>query len=1676
MKSVLFTILVMSILKLSISQENDYSWYKITSDPTNFWSDIHDYENYYKSKYPESLPEEKLGNIKDFYRFVNFWKSRMGLVDGQLSYLPYYEALNDFSLNSISSYCTESDPAEWELLGPVSYQTQSLGLVDEVLGDPNNPNSIIIGPQRGGIWKHQTSGNSWVAVTDNLRVPVLNASEIIRNKFNPNHLIASSGNNYHETYYGVGLLQSFNNGTTWEFVENFPTQDAPCANKIVQDPNDNDPSNGLTLYVITNDKLYKSENTGDTWTQIYNPLFTNFNYYLDLEIDDDGNIYITTFYKYGCNGHFYKYSSTGNWTDLNSNNQFGNFQRAMLTTPYSDKMFLLVDVQTGPDPVDQTRKIYKTTNNGATWSFITNGNNPGFKYEIEYSPLSNIVYLGHIGLSIFKDEAPYTKINVPLNEYSLHMDIRDFSFLGIINGYENVLAATDGGITLLKVNPNNLSDNSTQNLNGNFLPIGDFIGLGVNNTESEFIVSGAVHCNSFRFQNGAWERFWIYGDGGDCEINWNNPNIYYFQDNMTMYKYVNSIISSIYSINDWFIGMEYELNPNNPYLLYFGRKGKFMIYDENSDLLTTRIINSEMSKSGAIGITNNNIIYLADFEFDSETASYKLIKSINNGNTWQDLSFSNVYSNTGSLYGTLSFTLAWKTIEDIVFNPINPDELWISIGGVWREWTGLVHEKFRVLHSTNGGQTFYDYSEGLSALPLIALEYQVGSNNRLFAGTDAGVYYREPSMDQWECFSEGMPIACVTDLDYDPCSNYLYASTTGRAIYKTPVNFSNEDAGAMYPEESVWSSPKRIFYDLVIDAGTTLTIQSDVFMYCGAKITVEQGYQLPNGNWTSGGKLIIDGGTITSDCSSPWGGIYVYGNPGMHQYTIQGVCAQGQLILKNGAIVENAIHGSIAGGFLPNGNFDDTKTGGIIQVLANGSMTEPSATFYNCEWPVTIRPYQNHNPFSPNNVTSNLCSFGNARFVVDDNYYSTLWYVAFVRLKSVYGISFRGCTFENNQTYSSPVGDGISSDNSTFSVSAICNSNMLPCPDSYLDKCIFKNLTRGVFAQNLTLSSSTFSIKNAEFIDNSYGIKMNLVNNAVILFNDFILGEAAEQEKETCGEKASAYGIYTDNCTGFAIEENNFAKASGAPTGNYTGIRIANTKATDQIYNNDFEGLSYGNYSEGQNWKTNYSNLGLSYFCNDNISNYADIYVAPSSISGIQSLQGDISHSTGNKFSPTGSTWHFYNGGNHLVGYYYCQTCPGEYPETVSYVTREGVANVNRCLSHYGGGGTGGRTQLTEAELLEVEENYEQSLTDYTSVKSLYDNLKDGGNTQAMVEEVEEAWPQDMWELRAKLLGKSPHLSMEVLKEAADKTEVLPESVVFEIMAANPDELKKEELIKYLEDKENPLPQYMIDILKQVSTGTTYKTVLQQQMAKHNLEKTIAAHDIIRSILSDSVMDYNNLRNWLDNLGGMRADEEIIATYIEENNFNSAITLANMMPTFYSLSGTELNEYNYFLDVLNLTISLRQQGRIISDLDSTEIANLVIIANNSNGTAGSQAKSILESGFGYNFCKCLETEGTQGYKSSNVNLNELSKTYGFELNVEPNPAKEWTAFNYTIPDESIAGKINISDVTGKLIEILDINVNQGQLIWDTRTVANGVYFYVMEAGGFSKSGKIVISK
>ena len=841
---------------------------------------------------------------------------------------------------------------------------------------------------------------------------------------------------------------------------------------------------------------------------------------------------------------------------------------------------------------------------------------------------------------------------------------------------------------------------------------------------------------------------------------------------------------------------------------------------------------------------------------------------------------------------------------------------------------------------------------------------------------------------------------------------------------------------------------------LTLNPGTVLN------MLPGAKIIIEPG-----------GKLIANSSTITNACpNQPWKGIQVWGNKNANQLAnAQGNYQQGYLEL-NGSTIENAI--CAADLWKPN---DYMKTGGIIKAT--------NSTFRNNTNSIHALHYRNSHPTQPSYELDYNGMVVNCTFEITSAYIPANTFYKHIDLANIRGFSFLGTDFSLAQNVPgvSESNQAIGSYSAGFHLMGICTSgNTVPC--SSYNTCKFTGFKYGIFANNPLNNLYTFNINEAEFISNEYGIRVTKITNPIVLNSHFQVGYGLG-----CPSK-SGYGIYLEQSSGFAIENNDFTKLIGAPAGYYTGILVDNCQSIDEIYGNTFTGLSYGNLAQNINYLPPNIWNGLTYFCNKNYSNWADFYVKednlPDQISGISSYQGNDALVAGNKFTQNGALWHFYNGGDYLVGYYYNQNQPDENPydnpdpnlSKIYHVTDKPKQLSNSCPSHYGGGGGIGSIVLNDDEKQSRQLQYAEAFTNFTNVKTLYDNLKDGGSTDQKIADIATAMPQDMWALRAELLGASPHLTREVLQIVADRTDVFSESVIFDILAANPDELKKDDLIKYMEDKENPLPEYMIDILRLMAEGTTYKTVLQLQMSQYNREKSRTANDMIRSILFDTVADNNQLRNWLDNLGGPVADRQIIASYLQENNYTAALSLAAIQPQLYNMNESEITANNALIDILTLYQTLYSDNRQLDALSETEKAMLTNLASQNPSEARALARGILNSFYGAKYDECFDIPETAAYKKGQVNPEIWAQIYGLEIEVNPNPASTWAAFDYRLPETETTALLVITGLSGNKVHSVELKGLQGQYMLDTRIIANGMYLYTVTCGKASKTGKLLISK
>lgn len=847
---------------------------------------------------------------------------------------------------------------------------------------------------------------------------------------------------------------------------------------------------------------------------------------------------------------------------------------------------------------------------------------------------------------------------------------------------------------------------------------------------------------------------------------------------------------------------------------------------------------------------------------------------------------------------------------------------------------------------------------------------------------------------------------------------------------------------------------KLIDYDLAVSGDITvennavLTISNcNLSMYPDTKIIVKPG-----------GKLYVTSASLKSMCKKPWTGIEVWGNKNQHQFiNANGLYYQGYVKLEK-ATIENAIEAVNL--WNPN---DLTTTGGIIYA--------EDSKFINNRESVHALCYRNFNPTTGKEMSYNAM-FTNCEFTINTDFvHEYLEFFKHIDLNLVNGVRFYGCDFTLMPEVEgvNQFNQAIASYGSGLQVNAICKTpSQTECTD--YDLSTFTGFKNAIFANNPEGNMYTLYVNRALFNNNHVGIYALKLMSPIVINSDFHIAQNKYSD-ETC-----SYGIYFNGVTSFSVEENDFSKEQGAPDGDYFGIGIIESSSVSQIYKNTFNGLTAGNYAYGHNWVID-PTKGLEYLCNQNSNNYADFYVTgiPDDLSqGVQNYQGNKTVPAGNTFS-TNATTHFYNGTPYTIGYNYCVTCPNEEPQIYTHISTHQVTSANPCLSHYGGTGNTDIV-LSEQEKLDLELQYAIADQNLNDVTALFNQLKDGGSTVSEVDIINQTSNDEMLQTRAKLLGDSPHLSQDVLKLVADRTNIFPDAVIFDILAANPDELRDAKLLLYLEQKENPLPEYMIDILKEVSLGTTYKTTLKQEMTRYHFEKVRAAEDIIRSIINEPELDLVQLRNWLDNLGEIEYDKQIIASYVQENDYPSAIALAETLPQLYNLQGTELTEHESYMELLNLQNTLFTENRSLAELTQEELSLIEDLSVSSTGSAGLQSMSILEAYYDKHFENCKTLLGELPFKSHSIDQIKLGDAYGFKVSVQPNPANDWISIEYTLPKEETSAEVTILSTTGSIVQKAILEGNVGQKILDLSNLKAGSYGYQVKTRSFVKTGKFIVVK
>lgn len=201
--------------------------------------------------------------------------------------------------------------------------------------------------------------------------------------------------------------------------------------------------------------------------------------------------------------------------------------------------------------------------------------------------------------------------------------------------------------------------------------------------------------------------------------------------------------------------------------------------------------------------------------------------------------------------------------------------------------------------------------------------------------------------------------------------------------YSYPMESPNSTPWVV-TNNQVWDFPIRMFQDIRVKPGATLTIKCEVQMPPNARIVVE-----------NGGHLIVDGGLVTSyHEKSTWFGIELKAYSGMDPIPAN----QGFLELKNGAIIEHAITGVR--------NFCSSDNPGV----GGGIIKAANSTFLNCRKAVELRDYPTKSYYYNG---ASQCSFDQVKFIYDDKLQGSPGDM-FTSWNVLSGVLVNKCSFRND--------------------------------------------------------------------------------------------------------------------------------------------------------------------------------------------------------------------------------------------------------------------------------------------------------------------------------------------------------------------------------------------------------------------------------------------------------------------------------------------------------------------------------------------------------------------------------------------------------------------------------------------------------------------------------------
>ncbi len=710
------------------------------------------------NEYFETREPVKGSGWKQFKRYEEFWKERAGesgIVPSAREILNEWNKYNQKKAGS----AVLADEADWKLWGPVSvprneitYQSAGIGRINIVEFHPANHQVIWAGSSAGGAWKSTNNGATWEAVpiTQYLAVGVTDIA-ISKSHTNFMYMATGDGNGYSMSRnFSMGILKSVDGGETWEYTSKIHEfEDQLLYNRLLIHPD-----NPNIVWVASNVGILKTTDGGQKWNLVSDKL-----HFRDLEFKpgDPNVIYAGT---YG-NGDAYRSTDGGDsFQDLNITQNSNRV--AIAVTESNPKVVYALCSRSGTSSFNA---LFKSTDSGDNWQLMSSSPNilgispegasgsglGWYALAFTVSPQNeNFVFAGSVNSWYSNDGGKTWKLMTHwqgrFGAPFIHADQHFFTFQPETN---LLYSANDGGI----YRSSDLLDWETIS---HGISVNQMYRIG-SSQSSPHVISGSQDNGTNLYDGNSWSHV-LGADGMSCLVSYDNPDVMFASyQSGSVYRSLDGgeNFSFIYSAQQaqensvWVT--EVEQDPLEPNTIYLGYRNIFKSVHNGAQFTKISNFSGGSNPINVIKISpfNNDYIYVCRWSM--------IFKTSDGGDSWDELYDSQ------------------QTITDIEIDPLNPDRIWFTKSGYI------------------DGQKVFEYKDGeitnisgtLPNVPVNTIVYLKESEDKLFIGTDLGVFYRDKFMKDWVPFNQGMPNVVISELEVQYQTGKLLAGTFARGLWAT---------------------------------------------------------------------------------------------------------------------------------------------------------------------------------------------------------------------------------------------------------------------------------------------------------------------------------------------------------------------------------------------------------------------------------------------------------------------------------------------------------------------------------------------------------------------------------------------------------------------------------------------------------------------------------------------------------------------------------------------------------------------------------------------------------------------------------------------------------------------------------------------------------------------------